>query len=264
MLRAALDTEEEIDGCVVVWDYGKSKFRTTLYPEYKANRERTEEREADYAIFHEQQAWLSEVLPLLGITISRCLHWEADDVLAFWTKVRSRQNLHSVVMTGDHDLVQLLRPKVSILNSDGKSRTTVQSLWDEWGITPKQWAIARTLCKDSSDNITGIPGIGLKTAIKIIKAGWPNLDWTSQPGITDRLVKLVTEHHAIITRNEQLMNLSAAALMLAKELHTKESILEFGVGQLDEKQAKFNMVQKGMAELIANWTSFVTPFRKLV
>ncbi|MTA28338.1 MAG: DNA polymerase I, partial [Actinobacteria bacterium] len=155
------------DGVVVAFDRPEPTFRHVAEPTYKAQREETPD------ILRQQMGIVKEVLAALGITTIECVGFEADDVIATVADRAVAGGYRVVIVTGDRDSYQLVRdPGVRVLYN--KRGVTDYALYDEAGILektgvrPDQYPAYAALRGDPSDNLPGVPGVGEKTAAKLI------------------------------------------------------------------------------------------------
>ncbi len=157
------------DYIAVALDVGgdKGTFRTQLYPEYKANRDEPPED-----LFPQVERAI-EMLEAIGVPVIGCEGFEADDVLAtiatdFSTK---HPDIRVRIISKDKDLKQLLGkgiPPTEMYDVHKDQLITEQDLIEDLGIRPDQMIDLLTLMGDTADNIPGVPGIGIKTAAKLI------------------------------------------------------------------------------------------------
>lgn len=151
----------------VVFDKGKPLFRTDKLPQYKAQRPKPPE---DISVQIER---LKEILDAFGITVIEIPGFEGDDIIGTIKKMADRNNLYTVIVTGDRDLLQLLTENCEVvLTKKGISRiekVTRHDFIKEYGIEAERLPEIKALVGDKSDNIPGVPGIGKKTAIKLLK-----------------------------------------------------------------------------------------------
>ena len=189
MLLKLLDTDEEV-GIGVVWDAGLPKFRTDIYPEYKAQRSAMPD-ELKVQLDH-----LDEILEAMNVTAIRAPGFEADDALATLSKLIP-DDVELMLVTGDQDAMQLVGGNVNVMRTTrGVSETKTYGRDDviaEYGVTPEQIPDYKALMGDSSDNIPGVKGIGPKGASGLLQQFetlgniYENLDEVSAKGTRDKL-----------------------------------------------------------------------------
>ncbi|MCZ7532992.1 MAG: DNA polymerase I [Acidimicrobiia bacterium] len=172
MLIKLLD-EESPDAIAVAWDRKEKTFRSERYPDYKATRETAPD------IFRSQVPLIKEVLDALKIPQVSVAGYEADDVIATLTK-RGREYGYAVmVVTGDRDAFQLSSDDTTVLYTRRGISDTVQATpaWIEerYGIDAGRYVEYAALRGDTSDNLPGVPGVGEKTAARLINA-YPSLE----------------------------------------------------------------------------------------
>lgn len=152
--------------CAVAIDSKRSElYRREIYPEYKANRDGKEKPQP-----LEQQFPLAyELFEAMNIPQLKVESMEADDTIAALTKRWIEEKRGDVIiLSNDKDLHQLLDGDVTQVLS-GNAEVTRESFIEKYGITPEQFADYKSLCGEDSDNIPGVPGIGDKTAVKLLK-----------------------------------------------------------------------------------------------
>ncbi|MFM9037711.1 MAG: DNA polymerase I [Actinomycetota bacterium] len=195
------------DGVIVAFDRPEPTFRHVAEPSYKAQREETPE------ILRQQMGIVKEVLAALGVTTIECSGFEADDIIATVTDRAVDAGFSVIIVTGDRDSYQLVRdPVVRVLYN--KRGVTDYALYDEAGIVektgvhPSKYVEYAALRGDSSDNLPGVPGVGEKTAAKLINS-YGDLDgiFAHASEQTPKLRESLTGNEAIARRNLDLMRL---------------------------------------------------------
>ena len=159
--------EEQPDGLLVAFDEHGPTFRHELYKEYKAGRAETpDDLRAQFPI-------LRELLPQMGIQTASWPGIEADDILGIFSRKARQAGTRSLLVTGDRDALQLVDQDVTLLlTKKGISETlrvTPQVLFELYGVSPEGMVEVKSLMGDASDNIPGVPGVGEKTALKLIQ-----------------------------------------------------------------------------------------------
>ena len=158
----------------VALDSRGKTFRHDLFPEYKANREKTPED------LHAQIPMIKEVLKSMNIRFFAVEGMEADDIIATLAKDAKTRGIQTVMVTGDKDLLQLVDSDTGALRPPRRGEhdwmlCKEKEVEDLFGIRPDQIVDYLTILGDSSDNVPGIAGIGEKGAVTLLKE-WGTLD----------------------------------------------------------------------------------------
>lgn len=158
--------EEKPDYLAVAFDAGKVVFRHQMYENYKGSRKGTpEELKAQFPV-------LREVLTAIGVPWLELEGYEADDLIGTLAAMGSAQGMSVSIITGDRDCFQLIDDHVSVLfTRKGISELELfdaDHLQEVYGLKPWQIVELKGLMGDSSDDIPGIPGVGEKTALKLL------------------------------------------------------------------------------------------------
>ncbi|WP_301171775.1 DNA polymerase I [Brevibacillus nitrificans] len=151
---------------MVAFDAGKVVFRHSEYADYKGGRAKTPPE------LSEQFPLIRELLDAFSIQRFELEGYEADDIIGTLTKRADEQAWKTTVITGDKDMLQLVSEHVSVaLTRKGVSEIelyTPQEIQDKYGLAPLQIIDLKGLMGDTSDNIPGVPGVGEKTALKLL------------------------------------------------------------------------------------------------
>ena len=152
------------DYCVVAFDLKAPTFRHNMYDGYKANRKPMPE---ELAV---QFPYAKECVRYMGFELIEKEGYEADDVLGTVSRAFGEEGVHSYLLTGDRDSLQLISDNTTVLLATNKDTVNFdrEHFQAEYGITPEQFIDVKALMGDSSDNIPGVAGIGEKTALKLI------------------------------------------------------------------------------------------------
>lgn len=152
---------------VVAFDKSRITRRTEEFAEYKAHRQPTPPE------LREQLPILKELLTAMDITCIEMEGYEADDLIGSLCHKARESGLSCLIMTGDQDALQLVGDGVEVLlTKKGISETELynyETVLQKWEVSPRQLIDVKGLMGDPSDNIPGVPGIGKKTAVKLIK-----------------------------------------------------------------------------------------------
>ena len=160
--------KEEIkpDYIVAAFDRKAPTFRHKEYEDYKAGRKKMPPE------LGEQFPIIKEVLNLLSVNIYEIDGFEADDIIGTLAQFAEKNGIEVFIVTGDRDALQLASDNIKVvITKKGVSETAIynkESFIEEFGITPTQYIDVKGLMGDKSDNIPGVPGVGEKTAFKLI------------------------------------------------------------------------------------------------
>jgi len=146
----------------VIFDSARKNFRNDIYSEYKANRSEAPE---DLAPQFEYIRKSVEAFNLPSIELS---NYEADDLIATYTKQIIKVGAKVTVISSDKDLMQLVSDKVRLYDPMKSKVLGEKEVVEKFGVKPDQVIDVQSLAGDSSDNIPGVPGIGIKTASELI------------------------------------------------------------------------------------------------
>ena len=163
-LKAVLDKYKP-HGLVAAFDPKGPTFRHQMYDQYKATRQKTPED------LHAQVPVIEEILVALGIPVLRQDGFEADDVIATLAKQCCQQGRPCRILSADKDLMQLVDCTTEILKPDkagGWEVVGAAGVEAEWGVPPEGMLDLLSLIGDTADNVPGVPGVGIKTALKLL------------------------------------------------------------------------------------------------
>jgi DNA polymerase-1 len=164
LLQEGLTPEkgDEPTHMAVIFDHSAKTFRNEIYPEYKAQRPAPPE----------------DLIPQFGLireaTRAFCVHcieqegFEADDLIATYARSAAASGARVTIVSGDKDLMQLIGPRVGMIDTMKNKVFGVDEVHEKFGVGPDKVIEVQSLAGDSVDNVPGIPGIGLKTAALLI------------------------------------------------------------------------------------------------
>ena len=151
---------------LVAFDKGKETFRHKSYEAYKGTRDKTPTE------LVEQFGYVRELIESYGIKYEEHLDYEADDIIGSYAKIAEKAGLEVIIVSGDKDLTQLASDNITVYYTKrGVTEIdyyTPEFINEKYGLTPQQIVDMKGLMGDKSDNIPGIPGVGEKTAIKLL------------------------------------------------------------------------------------------------
>ena len=198
--------DQDPDAIVVTWDVKGPQFRKDLFPEYKA------QREAPPDLFRSQLPLIHEVLEALDIRQVEAPGFEADDVIATIAGRAKAAGWKVYVVTGDRDAFQLIDDAITVLYTRRGISDTVNAnaawLEERYGIPPELYRDYAALRGDSSDNLPGVPGVGEKTASRLISEyGSIEGVFAHLDDMTPKLRENLEAHHDQVHLNREIMTL---------------------------------------------------------
>jgi len=195
----------------VVFDAGRTTFRTELYPDYKANRAAMPD---DLRV---QMGPIREVVRAFNIPSLELAGFEADDIIGALAERFAASGGRVVVVTGDKDLMQIVSESVTLLDTMKDKQSGIPEVLERFGVGPELVPDILGLAGDSSDNIPGVPGIGEKTAIKLI----------AEYGSLDQLLERAAE---IRGKNGEKLREFRDQALLSRRLATIERSVPIEIG----------------------------------
>jgi len=216
--------EEKPDHIAVVFDTAEPTFRDELYEEYKANRS------APPDDLVQQFPYFKPILEALNIPVLELPGFEADDIIGTIAKKLASDELSVVIVSGDKDLMQLVGGAVLMYDSMKERRIGEKEVIDQFGVKPDQVIDILGLAGDASDNVPGVPGIGVVTASKLIK----------QYGSIENLIRHVDELSQgmadKIVKNTENARLSKELVTIKTDVPITYRFEDFAISGPDEKK----------------------------
>ena len=146
----------------VIFDSARKNFRNEIYKDYKANRTDAPEDLAP------QFDYIRKSVKAFNLPSIEMLNYEADDLIATYTELILKKGAKVTIVSSDKDLMQLLKPGVRIYDPMKNKEIGLEDVKNKFGVEPNKVIDVQALAGDSSDNIPGVPGIGVKTAAELI------------------------------------------------------------------------------------------------
>jgi len=157
-----LMTENGADHLAVIFDAGRKTFRNDIYPDYKAHRPPAPEELVP------QFPLIREAVEAFGVAQVELEGFEADDLIATYAKLGREQGAEVTIVSSDKDLMQLVRPGVGLLDPLKNKPIGEAEVALKFGVAPDKVVDVQALIGDPTDNVPGVPGIGVKTAAELI------------------------------------------------------------------------------------------------
>ena len=213
----------------VIFDSARKTFRNEIYSDYKANRSDPPEDLAP------QFAYIRKSVIAFNLPSVDLSNYEADDLIATYTQQILEKGAKVTIVSSDKDLMQLYKKDVRIFDPMKNKFISPEDITNKFGVDPKKVIDVQALAGDSSDNVPGVPGIGVKTAAELInKYG--------------TLEKLLDKAHEIkqnkrretLIENKDKAIISKKLVTLKKDAPIKKSIEDFKLQEIDkDKLYKF-------------------------
>ena len=236
LLKLVADLKPEY--IAVIFDAGRKTFRNEIYPDYKANRsEPPDELVPQFTLVREATEALN--LPLFEMS-----GYEADDVIATFAELASKKGQDCLIVSSDKDLMQLVNQSVKILDPIKNTFIGDEEVKQKFGVLPDRVVDVQALAGDSSDNVPGVPGIGVKTASELInqfgslETLLSNAETIKQPKRRDNLIQF----------SEQA-RISRQLVQLRSDVPVNMEINELILTDLDPEKLQFFLLQQQFKSL---------------
>ncbi|HEX6958502.1 MAG TPA: DNA polymerase I [Ferrovibrio sp.] len=161
-LRDKAEHDEAVSHMAVIFDAARANFRNDIYPEYKANRAETPED------LIPQFKPIREATAAFGLAAIEKDGFEADDLIATYARLAREAGMEVCIVSSDKDLMQLVRDGVGMLDPIKDRLLGSAEVIEKFGVPPEKVVDVQALAGDSTDNVPGVPGIGIKTAAELI------------------------------------------------------------------------------------------------
>ncbi|HEX4533842.1 MAG TPA: DNA polymerase I [Rhizomicrobium sp.] len=203
----------------VIFDAGKTTFRNAIYPQYKANRPDPPED------LIPQFPLVREATRAFGVACVEMDNFEADDLIATYARLAHEKGARVTIVSSDKDLMQLvIDGHIELLDTMKNKRIGSAEVLEKFGVAPGKVIEVQALAGDSTDNVPGVPGIGVKTAAELLGIY----------GDLETLLKRAGEIKQPKRRETLMANADAARISrklvtLDDQVKVKEGLHEFGV-----------------------------------
>ncbi len=219
------------DGVAVAFDRPEPTFRHALAADYKAGRAEAPD------ILRQQMGLVRRVVEVLAIPILEVAGYEADDIVATLATSARDEGIEVIVVTGDRDCYQLVEdPYVKVLyNRRGVSDYVLYDeagIKDRTGVTPADYPQYAALRGDTSDNLPGVPGVGEKTAAKLIN------DYGDLDGIFAHLDECTPKLRQNLAEHEEQVRRNAELTPLVRDVPLDVALTDLQMGRWDRDEAR--------------------------
>ncbi|WP_428245862.1 DNA polymerase I [Ferrovibrio sp.] len=225
-MLASLRERAEADGALshmaVIFDAGRETFRNEIYPAYKANRSETPED------LIPQFAPIRDAVRAFSLACIEMEGFEADDLIATYARQAREQGMDVVVVSSDKDLMQLVRPGVSLFDPMKNRSIGAPEVMEKFGVAPDKVVDVQSLAGDSTDNVPGVPGIGIKTAAELINT-YGDLDTLLARAAEIKQPK----RRESLLNNAEKARISRQLVLLKDDVPAKETLDDFAIRPVD-------------------------------
>ncbi|MBO6492424.1 MAG: DNA polymerase I [Pelagibacteraceae bacterium] len=229
----------------VIFDSARKNFRNNIYSEYKANRSEAPE---DLAPQFEYIRKSVEAFNLPSIELS---NYEADDLIATYTKQIIKVGAKATVISSDKDLMQLVSDKVRLYDPMKSKVLGEKEVVEKFGVKPNQVIDVQSLAGDSSDNIPGVPGIGIKTASELINK-YKTLDVLLKKA--DEIPQNKRRETLLANKNKAL--LSRQLVTLKDDVPVKDKLSSFFLKEVQKEKLYDFLREMEFSKLLSRAISF--------
>src|SRR5437763_2011232 len=243
MLAADLLDKPEVDHIAMILDKGSVTFRNEISDKYKANRDAPPEDVIP------QFPLIREAAKAFNVTVCELEGYEADDLIATYARMAVEAGGTCTIVSSDKDLMQLIRPGVEMMDPIKKIKLGPEAVMEKFGVTPDKVVDVQALAGDSTDNVPGAPGIGVKTAAQLI----------NEYGDLETLLKRTAEikqpkRRESLEQNAELIRISKKLVTLRDDVPTPAAPENFEKRRPDPNVLLPWLEQQGFKSLIARFT----------
>lgn len=239
--------KSEKPNCLVAaFDSRIPTFRHEMYPEYKATRAKTPED------LHSQIPIIEEILTSLGIKVIREDGFEADDIIATISAKCEKANRECRILSSDKDLMQLVTNKTLIMRP-GKVNpwelVRAAEVEAEWGVPPTKMLDILSLIGDSADNVPGVSGVGIKTALKLLTT------YGSLDGIYQHANEIKGAIGEKIRSGKESAYFSQKLIKLCYDVPISSELCDFDCKELDFEKASKLLAKYGVSSVAKDYAN---------
>ena len=226
------DSKQKPTHFAVIFDSARKNFRNEIYKEYKANRSEAPDDLAP------QFEYIRKSVKAFNLPSIELLNYEADDLIATYVKQISKLGAKVTVISSDKDLMQLVSKDIRLYDPMKSKVIGEKEVLEKFGVKPNQVVDVQSLAGDSSDNIPGVPGIGIKTAAELIQK-YKNLDTLLKNAAE---IKQNKRRETLIQNKDQAI-LSRKLVTLKDDVPIKDELSSFLLKDVN-KENLFNFLRE--------------------
>src|SRR5882757_11106453 len=244
MLVADLLDKPEVDHVAMILDAGSVTFRNKIYDKYKANRPDPPED------LIPQFPLIREAAKAFNVPVCELAGFEADDLIATYARLAVEAGATCTIVSSDKDLMQLIRPGVEMMDPIKKTKLGPEAVMEKFGVTPDKVIDVQALAGDSTDNVPGVPVIGVKTAAQLINEYGDLETLLSRAGEIKQ-----PKRREALQQNAELARISRKLVTLRDDVPTPAEPEAFDKKKPDPNVLLPWLEQQGFKSLLARFTT---------
>ena len=219
------DNKEKPTHFVVIFDSARKNFRNEIYSDYKGNRSDA----PDDLI--PQFDYIRKSVEAFNLPSVELLNYEADDLIATYSEQILSAGAKVTIISSDKDLMQLYKKNIRIYDPIKNKYISDKDILDKFGVEPSKVIDVQALAGDSSDNVPGVPGIGVKTAAELIN------EYKTLENLLKKAGKIKqNKRRQTLIENKDKAIVSKKLVTLKKDVPIKNEIIEFKLQNIDKKK----------------------------
>ena len=237
--------EMPADYLAVMFDASRQTFRMDIFPDYKGTRKETPEE------LIPQFPLLRQAVDAFGIAQAEMEGYEADDLLATYARLAHQEEAEVTIVSADKDLMQLVGSGVTIYDPMKQRVVEAEQVMEKFGVTPDKVVDVQALAGDTSDNVPGVRGIGIKTAAALIN------EYGTLENLLDNVSSIKqNKRREVLTADADLARMSKKLVTLNAFAPVEKSLDDFKLISPDVAKTKAFFEQMGFKSLIGKLDSF--------
>ena len=226
------DSKNKPTHFVVIFDTARKNFRNEIYKDYKANRSEAPEDLAP------QFKYIRKSVEAFNVISAEMFNYEADDLIATYAEQIIKKGAKVTIISGDKDFMQLLKPGVRLYDPMKSKVLGNKEVKEKFGVEPDKVIDVQALAGDASDNVPGVPGIGIKTAAELINK------YKSLDKLLEKAAEIPqNKRRESILENKNKAILSRKLVTLKKDVPVKQKLETFNIKKIN-KEKLFNFLRE--------------------
>ena len=219
------DSKNKPTHFAVIFDSARKNFRNEIYEDYKANRTETPEDLVP------QFEYIRKSVEAFNVVSAEMLNYEADDLIATYTEHILKKGAKVTIISADKDFMQLVKPGVRLYDPMKSKVLGNKEVKEKFGVEPNRVIDVQALAGDASDNIPGVPGIGIKTAAELINK------YKSLEKLLEKASEIPqNKRRETILQNKDKALLSRKLVELKIDVPVKQKLETFELKKIDKQK----------------------------